>query len=131
MQMVTGDGIMPEYGLSDKSPEELRDEQRKKELLESIKRGREAERAAIQRGIDAENSSIQTAEILRHMTNQMQEIRDTQEAEQQARIDAEKRAEIASQKQIRENRIWQIIGVTIGLLTLGATILLGILGLLR
>lgn len=59
----------------------------------------------------------------------VQEMRDIQQAERQARIDAENRLENSSRKQIRENRAWQLLTVTIGLLTLAATILFGILGL--
>lgn len=59
----------------------------------------------------------------------VQEMRDIQQAERQARIDAENRSENASRKQIRENRTWQLLTVTIGLLTLAATIVFGILGL--
>lgn len=40
-------------------------------------------------------------------------------------------AEEGSRKQAAENRIWQAVSITIGLLTLGATILFGILALLR
>jgi len=46
-------------------------------------------------------------------------------------LDHQQRAEADSQKQNRENRIWQLISVTIGLLTLVTTVLFGILGLLR
>ena len=53
---------------------------------------------------------------------QMQEIRDTQEDEHQARIEAEQREEKASRMQIKENRCWQAVLVIIGLLTLAATI---------
>lgn len=46
-----------------------------------------------------------------------------EEAERQARIEAEKRAERTNQKQIEENRIWQTVIVILGVLTLVATIL--------
>lgn len=64
------------------------------------------------------------------MEQSLQEMRDLQEAERQARIEAEQRAEHLNRKQTLENRIWQAVLVTIGLLTLAATILFGILGLL-
>lgn len=41
------------------------------------------------------------------------------------------KADVDSEKQNRENRIWQLASITIGLLTLGATVLFGIIGLLR
>lgn len=106
---------MPEYGLGDKSPEELEEERYKKAFLEEIRRGREAEAAAIQRGIDAENSSIQTAEILCHMTDQIQEIRNVQEIERQARNDAEK-----------ANTKFQWVNTILVALTLVVTILFGL-----
>lgn len=40
-------------------------------------------------------------------------------------------AEKDNRRQTTENRIWQAVSITIGLLTLGATVLFGILGLLR
>lgn len=129
---------MPEYGLCDKSPEqrqrEYEEAQIRREINDLVKQSRAIETKARQRTVDAENSSIQaaktlyqTAEILKQIENQMKDIRDTQEAEQQARIEAEQHSEASSQRQIKENRIWQIIAITIGLLTLAATIL----GLLR
>lgn len=81
---------MPEYGLCDKSPEELEDERFKQELFDAVKKEWIAEAAAMQRGVDAENSSIQTAEILRHMTDQIQELQDAQKTERQTRMASEK-----------------------------------------
>lgn len=70
---------MPEYGLCDKSPEQIEEERFNKEMIASFKRAEAKEAEAFQRKVDAENSSSQTAEILRQMMEQMQEIRDTQE----------------------------------------------------
>lgn len=60
---------------------------------------------------------LDTAEILRQMNVKM-------DAERQARIEAEKQAKI----QRKSDKCFAIAGVTIGLLTLIATILFGILG---
>lgn len=121
---------MPEYGLGDKSPEErqreLQCERERLEWIAATKRYETRMAEAEQRKASAETSNIQTAEILSQMISQIQEIRDTQEEEQQTRIDAEQRAAKASRKQTIENRIWQSVLVTIGLLTLIATVLLGI-----
>lgn len=126
---------MPEYGLCDKSPEQFEAErareQFQQEWIATTRHVEAKEVKAAQRKADAETGSIQTAEILRIMMEQMHEIHDMQEAERHARIDAEKRTAATSRKQAKENRIWQVTGVTIGLLTLGATVLFGILGLLR
>lgn len=113
---------MPEYGLCDKSPEELDEEKFLQEQHAIFKAAEAAELEARRRQVAAEESIIRTAEMLDQMKGQMQEIRDTQAAEQQARIEAEQRAEKASRKQIKENRCWQAILVIIGLLTLAATI---------
>ena len=113
---------MPEYGLCDKLPEQIEEERLKQEMIASFRRAEAKEAEAHQRKVDAENSNIQTAEILHKMMEQMQEIRDTQEDEHQARIEAEQREEKASRMQIKENRCWQAVLVIIGLLTLAATI---------
>lgn len=113
---------MPEYGLCDKSPEQLEEERFNKEMIASSKRMEDIEAEARQRKANAENSSIQTAETLRQMREQMQEIRDTQEGERQARIESEQKVEKAQKNQIIENRLWQTALVIIGLLTLAATI---------
>lgn len=61
----------------------------------------------------------------------LQEIREVQEFERQARMEAEQQAEKVMRKQAAENRAWQIAATTIGLLTLAATVLFGVLALLR
>lgn len=74
---------------------------------------------------------VEEIQKIDQMGKALQEIRNIQESERQARIAAESRTELAEQKQIRENRIWQATAVTIGLLTLAATIVFGILALLH
>lgn len=113
---------MPEYGLGDKSPEQLEEEQFNQELIDSFKRAEATELEARRRQVAAEESIIRTAETLRQMSDQLQQIQDTQEAERQARIEAEQRTEISNRKQTTENRIWQSIIIAIAVLTLAATI---------
>lgn len=94
---------MPEYGLCDKSPEQLEEEQFNKEMIASLKHAEAREAEAFQRKTDAENSTIQTAEILQQMMEQIQEIRDTQGIEQRARILAEAKADEALQHQEKKD----------------------------
>lgn len=94
---------MPEYGLYDKSPEQIEEEQFSKEMIASFKRAEAREAEAFQRKADAENSTIQTAEILQQMMEQIQEIRDTQGIEQRARILAEAKADEAIQHQEKKD----------------------------
>lgn len=70
---------------------------------------------------------IEEIQKIAQMEQALQEMRKIQESERQARIEAEQQAK----KQTIENRIWQIAATTIGLLTLVATILFGILALLH
>ena len=113
---------MPEYGLRDKSPEELEEEKFFQEQRAIFKAAEAAELEAGRRQVAAEESIIQTAETLRQMSDQLQQIQDTQETERQARIKAEDRDETARRKQTIENRIWQSIIIAIAVLTLAATI---------
>lgn len=113
---------MPEYGLCDKSPEELEEERFNQEIIASFKRAEAMEAKARQRKADAENSNIETAKMLRQMMNQMQAIRDTQEAEQQARISAEVKAAKDTEKQKRTDKARFIFTAIIGILTLIAGI---------
>lgn len=118
---------MPEYGLCDKSPKQIEEEQFNKEMIASFKCAEAREAEAFQRKADAENSTIQTAEILRQMMGQMQEIRDTQEVEQQARISAESKAAGVERRQEEKDRrnlkiaiiscIASVVAAVVGILT--------------
>lgn len=107
---------MPEYGLCDKSPEELDEEKFIQEQQTIFKAAEAAELEARRRQAAAEESIIRTAEMLNQMSSQLQQIQDVQEAEQQTRISAENRAEKEShtQKQIDRARFW--ITTTIALI---------------
>ena len=113
---------MPEYGLCDKSPEQIEEERFNQEMIASFKRAEAMEAKARQRKADAENSNIETAKMLRQMMGQMQEIRDTQEAERQARISAEEKATEETEKQRRTDKARFIFTTVIGILTLIAGI---------
>ena len=73
-----------------------------------------AELEARRRQTAAEESIIQTAETLRQMSDRLQQIQDTQEAERKARIDSEK----SSTK-------FQWANIILVALTLAVTILFG------
>ena len=73
-----------------------------------------AELEARRRQTEAEESIIQTAETLRQMSDRLQQIQDTQEAERKARIDSEK----SSTK-------FQWANIILVALTLAVTILFG------
>lgn len=77
-----------------------------------------------QRQAEAENSSIETAKLLQQLYN-------AQLLELNERIAAEQRAKAKQDERNKADRRRFITGTVIGLLTLGATILFGILGLLR
>ena len=75
--------------------------------------------------IESLNPYVDSAEFKQKidtMERALQETRELQEFERQARIETEVKAKQSVQKQTIENRIWQIISITIGLLTLIATI---------
>lgn len=113
---------MPEYGLCDKSPEELGEEKFFQEQHAIFKAAEDAELEARRRQVAAEESIIRTAEMLDQMKGQMQEIRDTQAAEQQARISAEVKAAKDTEKQRRADKARFIFTAIIGILTLIAGI---------
>lgn len=113
---------MPEYGLCDKSSEDIEEEKFFQEQQAIFKAAEAAELESRRRQAAAEESIIRTAKMLSQMSGQLQQIQGTQEVEREARVKAEQRAEEASRKQIRENRLWQATLVIIGLLTLAATI---------
>lgn len=113
---------MPEYGLCDKSPEELDEEKFLQEQHAIFKAAEAAELEARRRQVAAEESIIRTAEMLDQMKGQMQEIRDTQAAEQQARISAEVKAAKDTEKQRRADKVRFIFTAIIGILTLIAGI---------
>lgn len=106
---------MPEYGLCDKSPEQLEEDLFNREVSASFKRAEAAAAEARQRKATAENSTIQTAETLRLMMEQIQKIRDAQDAESQARISAEFKAEKDTniQKRIDRARFWITLVATL------------------
>ena len=84
----------------------------------------EVEANASLRRADAEVSQIKMVEMFRQLDMKL----DQEHAE---RITAEAKASALQRKQIRENRIWQSILVTIGLLSLAATVIFGIAGSLH
>lgn len=108
---------MPEYGLCDKSPEEIEEERLNKELCAAFGRAEAIEAVARQRKTDAENSNIETAKMLRQMMGQVQEIRNTQMVEQQAQISAEVKAAKDTEKQRRTDKARFIFTATIGILS--------------
>lgn len=113
---------MPEYGLCDKSPEKLEEEKFFQEQQAIFKAAEAAELEARRRQATAEESIIRTAEMLDQMKGQMQEIRDTQATEQQARISAEVKAAKDTEKQRRTDKAQFIFTAIIGILTLIAGI---------
>lgn len=113
---------MTEYGLCDKSPEELEEEKFFQEQHTIFKGAETAELEARRRQVAVEESIIRTAEMLDQMKSQMQEIRDTQVAEQQARISAEVKAAKDTEKQRRADKARFIFTAIIGILTLIAGI---------
>lgn len=70
----------------------------------------------------AEESIIRTAETLRQMSDQLQQIQDTQEAERQARISTEVKVAKDTEKQKQTDKARFIFTATIGILTLIAGI---------
>ena len=113
---------MPEYGLCDKSPEELEEEKFFQEQRAIFKAAEAAELEARCRQVAAEESIIRTAETLRQMSDQLQQIQDTQDAERQARISAEVKAAKDAEKQRRTDKARFIFTAIIGVLTLIAGI---------
>lgn len=113
---------MPEYGLCDKSPEELDQEKFFQEQQAIFTAAETAELEARRRQVAAEESIIRTAEMLDQMRGQMQEIRDAQAAEQQARASAEIKAAKDTEKQKRTDKARFIFTAIVGILTLIAGI---------
>lgn len=87
---------MPEYGLSEESPEKLQEKQAEeqigREFIAVLNELQAVNAQARQRKVDAENSSIQSAESLHHLESQIQEIRGQQIAEHEERLRSEKRS---------------------------------------
>ncbi len=107
---------MPDYGISEKSPERMQEEQFNNEIRETFRDWDEAERKENQRKTDAEISQIEVARMLRELDEKL----DRDRAE---RLASEARAEKIQRAHLLENRVWQAILVTIGLLSLLAPVL--------
>lgn len=113
---------MPEYGLCDKSPEELDKEKFFQEQQAIFKAAEAADLEARRRRVAAEESIIRTAEMLNQMSGQLQQIQDAQKAERQARISAEVKAAKDTEKQRRTDKARFIFTAIVGILTLIAGI---------
>lgn len=83
---------MPEYGLTDKSPEKIAEEQFAKESAATFKRAEILESQDRRRRAESESSNIQTAETLRHVENQIQILNQKMDIEHQERLRSEKTA---------------------------------------
>lgn len=106
---------MPEYGLTDKSPEKIAEEQFAKESAATFKRAEILESQDRRRRAESESSNIQTAETLRRMEEQIQALNQKMDTEHQERLRSEK----TSTK-------FQWASLTVGILTLLATVVFGL-----
>lgn len=109
---------MPEYGLGDKSPEQLEEEVLNKKMIDSFKRMEATEAKAQQRKADAENSSVQAAESLRNLQDQIRELSELLNLEREARQKAEKDAKKSSRMALIVAIISLVSAVAIGIITI-------------
>lgn len=109
---------MPEYGLCDKSPEELEEERFAQEMIATFKRAEAIEVEVRKRKAAAEDSSIKTAEMLRNMQAQVQKLSERLDAERQARQESEKAAQRSNRNTFIVAVISLIAAVLIGAITI-------------
>lgn len=87
---------MPEYGLTDKSPERIAEEKAEEQFFKdgiaAFKRSELRELQDQKRRVEAESSSIQTAETLHRMEDQIQMLNQKMDVEHQERLRSEKTA---------------------------------------
>lgn len=110
---------MPEYGISDQSPEDLARSQTENESNETwravFKAAEAADRTERQRRAESELSSIKTAKLLVELSYKI-------DREHKERLDAEANAEKQRMHDAKISRFRFIIGTVIGLLTLMAAV---------
>lgn len=107
---------MPEYGINDKDPERIAEEQTDAQFARdsaaAFKRAELQEIETQKRHADAENGNIQAAELLRQLATQIQEIRNAQEIEHQAQVKLQEDTKKQNLRQRRTELFNTVVGIT-------------------